>query len=66
MVDLVLEHPRLEILGLDSHPSASTAIAVARRTLAVSSGMLRQPSRPTSEPSAATIPGLTRTSSPCA
>ncbi len=45
-------------------PSASTVIAVARRTLPVSSGMLRQPSRPTFEPEAATITGLTSTSSP--
>ena len=42
----------------------STSIVVARRTLAVSSGMLRQPSRPTSAPSALTIRGLTSTSRP--
>ena len=45
MVDLVLQAARLEALGADVPSADSTAIAVARRTLAVSSGMLRQPSR---------------------
>ena len=69
MVDLVLQatasNPSASITRrLPATVEDSTTISVDRLTFAVSSGIDRQPSRPTSPPDASTMRGFTSTSSP--
>ncbi len=61
VIELVLDGAGLEAQALDAPPRCSTTTRVARLTLAVTSGRLRQPSRATSDPSAATILGFAST-----